>query len=110
MTKIRNGDKAAFRYQNFDKEVNQFTARVKPGSHGGSLNIHVDQPWGKKPAIGNIPGSEENKWVDLGCAIENAEGIQVLWLNFNGKSDDIFELDWIKIEWFQSCLMTKTGS
>ena len=95
---IRNGDKACYKYVNFDKDVNKLIARVKPGKDGGSINVHIDQPWGKKLGAIEVQGSNGADWIELSCDIENVDGVQVLWFNFHGVGKDMFSVDWVKFE------------
>jgi hypothetical protein len=90
--------KAGFKFLAFSKAVRNFTARVKPGKNGFSLNIHVEQPWGPKLGSLAIPGNESRDWVALNCEVGSTDGVQVLWLNFYGEGDGMFELDWVRFE------------
>lgn len=97
LMKIRNGDKVCFKYLNFEKKVNNFIVRIKPGKTIGSINVHIEQPWGPKLGAMEIQPSENDEWFEVKCEVESPEGEQVLWLNFYG-GDEMFEVDWVKFE------------
>jgi arabinoxylan arabinofuranohydrolase len=99
LTKIKNGDKAAYKYIAFDGKNATFKARISAGKNGGVINVHIDQPWGKKLGTLNIPGtSADTEWQELSCPVESAEGVQTLWLVFFGGGENMFDVDWVKFE------------
>ncbi len=98
LTKIKNGDKAAYKYIAFDGKNSTFKARIKAGKNGGVINVHIDQPWGKKLGTLTIPAALGNQeWEELSCPVESADGRQTLWLVFFG-GEDMFDVDWVKFE------------
>jgi len=98
LSKIQNRDKACYKYIDFSKGTKKFIARVKPGKDGGTINILIDQPWGKQIGSLNVPPNEKNDWTELSCEVENASGVQVLWLSFNSKENDLIDVDWVRFE------------
>lgn len=98
LTRINNGDKAAYKYLDFEVVPKLFTARVKAGKEGGTINVHIEQPWGTKLGTLTIPGNEAGEWAELSCEVEHTEGVQVLWFNFYGKGENLFEVDWVRFE------------
>lgn len=99
LTKIHNGDKAAYKYIAFDGKNSNFKARIKAGKDGGVINVHIDQPWGRKLGTLTIPGAGgDARWQELSCPIESAEENQTLWLVFFGGGEDMFDVDWVKFE------------
>ncbi len=96
---IANGDKVVYKYLAFDRGTKQFTARVKAGKDGGSINVFIDQPWGRKLGTLNVPASSGNQeWQEISCPVESVDGKQKLWLAFYGTGTDMFEVDWVKFE------------
>ena len=94
---IKNGDRAAFKYLDFNDGCSRFTARVLPGSSGGKIEIFIGQPWGTKIGELIIPAVNDSEtWRELSCEVKNVEGVQTLWLNFYGQGDSLFDVDWIK--------------
>ncbi len=98
LAKIHNRDKAGYKYLDFKNGSTKFIARIKPGKQGGSINVYIDQPWGKKLGTLQVPGNQSDEWIELSCDIENTEDVQVLWLTFNGSGEDLFDLDWVRFE------------
>jgi len=82
LVKIQNRDKACFKYVDFNRDIARFTARVRSAKGGGRIGVHIDQPWGKRLGTLEIPESANEDWIELSCDVENANDIQVLWLNF----------------------------
>jgi arabinoxylan arabinofuranohydrolase len=96
LVKILNRDKACFKYVDFNRDIARFTARVRSAKGGGSIGIHIDQPWGKRLGTLEIPESANEAWIELSCEVENANDIQVLWLNFY--TEDEMQVDWVIFE------------
>jgi len=96
LVKIQNRDKACFKYVDFNRDISRFTARVRSAKSEGSIGVHIDQPWGKRLGTLEIPENEDADWIELSCEIENANDIQVLWLNFY--TEDDMEVDWVIFE------------
>lgn len=92
---IRNEDHVAYKYINFESGVDSFQVRVAPGRKGGSIQLVLDQPWHSSIGKINVPaGSGEKKWVTLSCKMKKTAGVHALWLKFNGKDSDLFDVDW----------------
>lgn len=94
---IRNGDKVAYKYLNFESGTNGFEITVAPGKNGGTIELALDQPW--HPAIGKIqvPSvSGEKKWIKLNCDVKKTKGVHALWLRFSGADSDLFDIDSFK--------------
>jgi len=90
---IKNGDKAAYKYIDFGKGAAQVEFSINPMKNGGSVSIHLDQPWGKQIGWINIPPNENSKWQNVLGKIEKTTGKHAVWLTFHGKENDLFALD-----------------
>ncbi len=96
---IENGDKAAFKYIDFDKGVKTISLRIKPGTGGGRIVVYLDQPWYRKLAEINLGTSEgTSEWQILSSAVENVTGTHALWFQFSGRGKDLLSIDWFKFE------------
>lgn len=94
---IRNGDKAAYKYIDFDKGTDSFEIRVAPGKKAGKIQIIPDQPWHWGIGTIEVPGSAEpGKWINLSCKIKPTTGVHAVWLKFEGEGEDLFQADWFK--------------
>jgi hypothetical protein len=92
--KIKNGDKAAYKYLDFPEGMQRFTVRVAPGDKPGRIDIAPDNIWG--PSVGKIdvPGGGDLKsWQTISCNISPLSGKWAIWLRFTGEGDDIFHVD-----------------
>jgi hypothetical protein len=98
LTKIRNDDKAAYRYLNFGAGAENFLIRVKSGKQGGRVDLALDQPWNKSIGSIDVPLGENAEWIVLEGKTEPVHGIHTLWIRFYGEGDDLLELDWISFE------------
>jgi hypothetical protein len=99
LTKIRNDDKAAFRYIDFGKGAENFSVRVRPGKQGGRVDLTLDQPWQR--SIGSVtvpPGGEAPEWITLDGSLTPVSGVHALWIRFYGEGEDLLELDWISFK------------
>ncbi|WP_319592481.1 family 43 glycosylhydrolase [uncultured Draconibacterium sp.] len=98
LAEIRNSDNAAYKYVDFKKGATKVKMQVKPLSGGGSISVHIDQPWGPKIGVLAVPGNTKNNWQIITADIKETEGKHALWLRFNGNSEKMYTLDWIKFE------------
>jgi len=92
--KIKNDDKAAYKYLNFGNGADHLKIRVKPGKKGGKIDISLDQPWGKSYGSIEVPASSDNEWIVLEGDLKPIEGVHALWLRFYGEGEDLFSVDW----------------
>lgn len=104
LTNIRNEDKAGYKYMDFGTAgVDSVTIHVKPGWNGGRITFALDYPWrtwfGDKETV-EIPARiESGGTVTIRKKLDKPfKGVRALWLNFSGKGDDMFELDWFQFK------------
>jgi len=97
LAKIKNGDKAAYKYLQFDGGTTKIEIRVKPGKKGGIIDITTDQPWHQSIGKINVPASaEKSNWITLkGELTQKTEGVHALWLRFYGEDGELFDIDWL---------------
>ena len=97
--KIRNGDKAAFKYVDFGEGVEHISVHVKPGSSPGGISLRIGWPWGQELGRIDVPGAEgEKEWITLEAEAEDIEGVHALWLVFEGDGEELYSLDWIAFQ------------
>jgi beta-xylosidase len=97
LTKIVNGDKAAYKYINFGNGVESVMVAVIPGKFNGTIEVVLDNSWG--PAIGVVKvDAAEKQLITLNAAIKKTTGIHAVWLRFSSEAknaEDSFQLDWL---------------
>ena len=99
LTEIRDGDKAAYKYIDFEEGVESISVRVKAGASEGGISFKAGMPWGKSVGHLDIPAAEGgNDWITLSTEAEEIEGVHALWLVFEGTGEDLFSLDWIEFQ------------
>ncbi len=95
---IENSDNAAYKYIDFKNGTEDVEFKVKALKNGGSISIHLDQPW--RHAIGtvHIQGGGNPVWQTVSAKIEKTTGVHAVWLRFNGagSKEDLFEIDWFR--------------
>jgi beta-xylosidase len=97
LTHIRNGDKAVFKYIDFNDNPNSISFRISPGKDGGTIIVSSDKPWHKQLAQIHIEGgSEEKKWKTVTKEIKDISGVHAIWLQFYANGDDLFSIDRLK--------------
>jgi len=96
LAEIQNGDNVAFKYLNFKEGPDEIKLRIKPLKDGGTINIKLDQPWGPTIGMLTIPGEENGEWKTISSEIKKVEGIHAVWLTFQGKGREMFDLDWFE--------------
>lgn len=101
LTGIRDGDKAAYKYLNFGPGIKNVTFRVLPGKDAGTIRVAVglSQFTTVGSTIVQVPGNGDGKtWKNLTVPISNVSGVHAVWLIFNSKGDDSFQVDWFRFE------------
>jgi len=99
LAEIRDGDKAAYKYIDFEEGVESISVRVKPGASEGGISFKAGMPWGKSVGHLDIPASDGgDEWISLSTDAKEIEGVHALWLVFEGKGEDLFTLDWIEFQ------------
>jgi len=97
LTGIKNGDKAAYKYINFEAGTGNLEVRVAPGEKAGKIQIALDQPWHGSIGTVDVPArSGDQKWITLGCKVKPTTGVHAVWLRFEGGGDDLFDVDGFK--------------
>jgi len=94
LTEIRNKDAAAYKYIDFNEDVDSIMVYVFPGSKPVTLDLALDNSWG--PSIGkiDIPGNGDGKtFKTVRCRIKKVEGVHAVWLRFWGDYDDLVKID-----------------
>ncbi len=97
LTRIRNNDKAGYKYLDFGQGAGSISIHVAPGKNGGTINIGMDNQWG--PSIGSIevPGNGDGKtWITLSGKVKPVEGVHAVWLRFGGQGEDLYRIDWFQ--------------
>jgi arabinoxylan arabinofuranohydrolase len=95
---IKNEDRAAFKYIDFADGVEKVSFRVMPGTHPGKINLSIDYPWGESVGTVDIPGDTGKVWQTVQASLKKITGVHALWLNFYGKGDELFTVDWLNFE------------
>lgn len=90
---IEHQDRAAFKYLNFGEGADSVFVRVKPGDSAGRIQFVADKAWGRTVAEVAVPAEDGGKWVTLGSAVSNLQGIRALWLRFYGNGRELFAVD-----------------
>lgn len=99
LSEIHDGDAAAYKYFNFNKDTKTIIIRIAPGKNAGKIDFALDNSWG--PSIGSIDvqetGDGEN-WISLSTDLKEIEGVHALWLRFSGEGKELFKVDWFQFE------------
>jgi len=97
LSAIRNGDKVAYKYINFEAGVGNLEVRVLPGKRAGKIQVSLDQPWHSGIGTLEVPvGSGDQKWVTISCKVKPTSGVHAVWLKFEGEGNDLFNVDCFK--------------
>jgi arabinoxylan arabinofuranohydrolase len=99
LTQIRTGDKAVFKYIDFDSGIKRIKLRIAPGLNGGKLILTVDKPWHTQLATIDIKANTGNKeWQTLSFDVTSICGVHALWFQFWGQGEDLMSIDWFQFE------------
>ncbi len=94
---IRDQDKAVFKYVEFGSGVDSVIVRVKPGDFSGGISLMADMPWGQRIAYVKVDkATSGDQWLELSAAAGEVEGVHAMWLEFEGKGEELFSVDWIE--------------
>ncbi len=89
LTKINNGDAAAYKYFDFDIHTNMITIRVAPGK----INFALNSTWGPSIASVDVPGNGDGEtWINLSAKLSDVKGVHALWLRFSGEGKELLSL------------------
>jgi arabinoxylan arabinofuranohydrolase len=99
VTRITSGDFIKVRGVDFgNNQAASFTASVASGSHGGTIEMHLDNVDG--PEIGSLPVSSTggwHKWQAKTTTVSGANGKRDLYFLFRGETaDQLFNFDYWK--------------
>lgn len=94
LAQIHSGNKAAFKYLDFQEGVDSISIKIAPGSKGGKMVVSLDKPWHTRHALLEIKPSESDAWQVLTFPVIKASGVHALWLHFYGEDDQMFSIDW----------------
>jgi hypothetical protein len=97
VTSITSGDFIKVRGVDFgDNQASSFTASVASGSHGGSIEMHLDNVDG--PEIGSLPVSSTgglHTWQAKTTTVSGANGKHDLYFLFRGEATgQLFNFDY----------------
>lgn len=90
---ISNNDCASYKYIDFGKGANEFSASIAP-QEGGSINIRIDSPQGKIIGTLTVPPSDvSDAFRRYKCKIDRTKGVHALFLEFKSEESTLFEVD-----------------
>jgi hypothetical protein len=100
LVNIHNEDKAAYKYLDFKAGVDSVFIQVNPGFSGGTIKLILDQPWLSTLAEVKVPARTETgePFIIRQKITKPAKGVHALWLLFEGKGNDLFEVDWFQFQ------------
>jgi beta-xylosidase len=100
LTKIKKGDKAAYKYINFIDGVDSIIIGVMPGKFKGTIEVVLDNSWGPPIGVVKVDAGEKQS-ISINAPIKKTTGIHAVWLRFNTEAknaEDLFEVDWFKFK------------
>lgn len=107
LTNIHDEDKVGYKYMDFGAGVDSIIVQVNPGVNGGQIHVALDYPWqiwrdgwdNNRISIDIPKRIEGNNSVVIRKKLgKKLSGIHALWLGFNGRGDDLFEVDWFQFK------------
>jgi hypothetical protein len=87
---IRIGDKAAFKYINFQEGVDSVMIRVSPGIRPCRITLSIDYQWSGSVGTVEIPAKQSEGWITIKTPIKLTKGIHALWFAFFDTSADMY--------------------
>lgn len=92
---IDDGDFINIKGVDFGTGAPSFEARVASATHGGNIEIRLDNPTGTLAGTCAVPdtGGWQN-WVTTSCMVKNVAGVHDLYLVFTGGSGLLFNVNW----------------
>ncbi len=92
---IQRGDKAAYKYVDFDKGARQVEMRLKAGPGGGQLWVQAGQPWHRSIARIEVPAGGDTDWQTVRVPTDpEVKGVQAVWLYFRSEPGESWAVDW----------------
>ncbi|MBE0655193.1 MAG: family 43 glycosylhydrolase, partial [Bacteroidales bacterium] len=94
LTRIKNEDRAVFKYLDFSGELSNVSVRVSPGKSESTIHLCLDSPWNKPVSEINIPaGYEEGEWITFTADVSEISGKHALWFIFSSEPEDFLSVD-----------------
>ncbi len=95
LSKIENGNTAAFKYVDFGQGAGAWTVRVAGERPGGRITVRIDKPWGPAIAAVDVPaGGDGLAWQTLSGPVKDVKGVHAVWLQFSGPDGLLMSVDW----------------
>lgn len=87
LSRIENGDWAAYKLIDFKDGVSSFEARVGSLAYGGSIEVRVDSPDGLVIGLCQVPNTDGwHQWETVSCTVQGVQGVHAVYLIFKGRS------------------------
>lgn len=94
---IKNSDKAAYKYIDFQNGVDSITLSVAPGLKEGIIDVALENAWGPSIATIKVSGNGDGKtWNLITSPVKNTKGVHAVWLRFRTDGQDTYRIDWFK--------------
>jgi len=97
LTKIKGGDKVAYKYINFKEGIKEFQVKTV-NSNGGEIEIRINNS-SKGKVIGRckiLPNTNNTSYQISSCKVKCPKGEYALWLTFKGEKELLFDVDWFR--------------
>jgi hypothetical protein len=94
LSKIDAGSSACYRYIDFGTGATMLNVKLTGPSNGGRICVCIDSPETKPIAVCDVPAERNGPFKVLSCEVEKVEGTHSLYLRFEGKGDNLYEVDW----------------
>jgi uncharacterized protein (TIGR03790 family) len=76
-----------------------FEARVASGGPGGTIEVHLGSPTGKKLGVCTVPVTGDfQKWTTVHCNVSAASGTQDISLVYKGSGASLFSIEWFSFK------------
>jgi len=92
---IQPGDWIRFNHVDFSKGASSFEARVSSATHGGYIEIHLDNLDGYPMGSLTVTKTQGwQNWVTKSCEINKISGLHSVYLKFTGDGGYLLNLNW----------------
>lgn len=92
---IKQGNKAAYKYLDFDEGADSITMRIAPGKKPCTIEVMYDDAWGSTAAMVDVPAATaEGQWIEITTKVKTKKGVHAVWFQFfEGSEEELCKVD-----------------
>ncbi len=83
---IQYGDKAAFKYLDFNEGADSIWIRVAPGEKPCRITVSAGSTWTGSIGSVDVPAKQSDQWITVKAPVKLTKGVHTFWFSFSDPS------------------------